>query len=106
GVLAGDVFIHLEEVAVFLLDDVLALALDRVGEIEINAEPARADAAAFVAGFLRAARGNVARGEVAVTWIFAFEKVIAGILGDVGGIFAAVLLAFRRPHAAVIAQGF
>ncbi len=36
-VLVGDALVHLEQVAVALLDDVLAEALDRLGEVEVHA---------------------------------------------------------------------
>ena len=44
---------------------VAAQPRDRVGEVEVDAEPAGPDAAALVADVLRGARGDVARDEVA-----------------------------------------
>jgi hypothetical protein len=49
GVLTSDPLIHIEEIAVALADHMRAQALDRVGEVEVHAAPARPDAAALVA---------------------------------------------------------
>ena len=54
-VLVGDALVHLEEIAVALLDGLLAQPLDGVGEVEIHAASAGADAASVIAGFLRGA---------------------------------------------------
>ena len=105
GVFPGDVFVHLEEVAVAFLDDGTGEPFDRIGEIEINAQATRSDAAALVAGFLGAAGGNVARGEVAVAGIFAFEEIIAGVLWDFLRRFAGIFLALGSPDPSVIAKG-
>ena len=106
GVLTGDVLIHLEEVAVAFLDDGLAEALDRVAEIEINAESARTHAAPFVARLLCASRRDVARCEVAVAGIFALEVIIARLFGNFMRRFAAILLSLRHPNAPVVAKRF
>ena len=73
-------------------------------KIEINAEPAGADAAAFVARFLRGARGDVARREIAEARIFALEIIIALGFGNLARrpLVASSLL--RHPNAAVVAQ--
>ena len=51
-----------------------------VREVEVDAASARADAASLVADLLRGARGDVARGEVAVSWGTALEEVVALVL--------------------------
>ena len=61
GVLVGDLLVHLEQVAVLLRDGVLAEALDRVAEVEVDAEAGLADAAPVVAASL-AAREATSRG--------------------------------------------
>ena len=56
--------------------------LDRVGEVEVHAQAAGADAAALVAHRLGRARRDVARREVAEAGIPALEVVVALGLGD------------------------
>ncbi len=104
GVFACDVAVHLEKVAVALLDDRQREPLDRIREVEVNAESAGADTAALVAGFLRAARGNVARREVAVARVFALEEIIARVLRHFVRRLGAVFLALGHPHTAVVSQ--
>ena len=77
--------VHVEQVAVALFDDVAAEPLDGVGEIEIDAEAAGADAAAFVADHLGIAGGDVARHQVAEARITALEVVVALGFGDLVG---------------------
>ena len=107
-VLAGDVLVHVEQVAVAGADLGFAEALDRGGEVEVDAETLAvdhlADAAAFVADFLGGAGGDVARGEVAVARVLAFEEIVAGLFGDFGGGLGAVGLVLRDPDAAVVAE--
>jgi hypothetical protein len=78
-------------------------AADRVGEVEVDAEPAGADAAALVADVLGGARGDVARDQVAEARVLALEVVVALVLGDLvpGG---ACRRALRHPDPAVVAQ--
>ena len=71
GVFARDFFIHVEQVAIALANFILAETFDGVGEIEVNAEAARTDAAPLVAHFLGRARGDVARREIAEARILA-----------------------------------
>ena len=52
GVLAGDAFIHLEQIAVAVADGVLPQPLDGIREIKINPSSAGANAAAFIASLL------------------------------------------------------
>ena len=76
-ILVGDLLVHVEEVAVLLLDRLGAEPLDRVGEVEIHRQAALADAAALVADLLGVARRDVARHEVAEARILALEVVVA-----------------------------
>ena len=62
-----------------------AEALDRFGEIEINAEAGLADAAAFVADGLRGARCHVARDKIAEARVAALQIIIALVFGDLAG---------------------
>ena len=76
---------------------------DRVLEVEIDREPALADAAAVVARLLGVARRDVARHEVAEGRVLALEVVVALVLGNlIGRPLVALLL--RHPDAAVVAQ--
>ena len=81
-VLVGDPLVHLEEVAVLRLDGLAAEPLDGVGEVEVDAEPARADAAALVADLLGGAGGDVAGDEVAEGRVLPLQVVVALVLGD------------------------
>src|SRR5437016_11752929 len=81
-ILAGDLFIHVEEVAVALADFVFAETFDGVGEIKINTETAWPNASPLIANLLRRARRDAAWGEVAVAGILAFEEIIAVCLGN------------------------
>ena len=85
GVFVGDLLVHLEQIAVTLADGVLAQALDGIGKVQIDAPPARADAATVVALFLGRAGGDVTRGQIAEARILALQIIIALILGDLVG---------------------
>ena len=103
GVLAGDALVHLEEIAVALADDFFAEPLDGIAEVQIDAAPAGADAAPFVADLLDGARSNIARREVAVARILALKEIIAVFFRNlVGRAIVAALL--RHPDAPVVAQ--
>src|SRR5262245_52907864 len=103
GVLGRDALVHIEEVAVALFDHALAEAPDRVGEIEVNAAPAGAGATPLVADLFGRARRDVARRQVAVARIFAFEVIIALVFGDLARP-ATVAGLPRHPDAAVVAE--
>ena len=105
GVLVGDLFVDLEEVAVTLPHLVLAQPLDGIREVQIYAQPAGADASPVVACLLRRARGDVARREVAEARVFPFEIVVALRLGDRIR-RARVALLLGNPDAPVVAQRF
>ena len=72
-------------------------------EVEVDAEPAWPDAAAFVAHLLGVARGDVARHEVAEARVLALQVVVALGFGNLAG-RARVALLQRHPDAAVVAQ--
>src|SRR5688572_26696261 len=76
-VLTRDVHVHVEQIAVALGDDVAAEALDGIAEIEIYTDTGRSDTASFVHHLLRAARCDVARGEVAEARVETLEIVVA-----------------------------
>jgi hypothetical protein len=65
SVLARDLLVDVEKIAVALANRFLAQPRDRIREIEIHPASAGSDAAAIVASFLGAARRDVARCEVA-----------------------------------------
>ena len=84
-VLVGDALVHLEEVAVALLDDVVTEAGDGVAEVEVHAVLPRTDAPPRVDLTLRRARRDVARHEVAERGVAALEEVVALRVGDLVG---------------------
>src|SRR5436309_1341282 len=104
GIVSSDFFVNVEKVAVTLANRGFTEACDRILEIEIDAAPARADAATFIAHFLRAAGGNVAWSEVAVARIFALEIIIALGLRDIVRRFGAILFPLRYPDAPVVPE--
>ena len=85
GVLAGDLLVHLEEVAVALLDRLLAEPLDGVGEVEVDAVLLRPDAAPLVDHRLGVAGGHVARHQVAEARVLALQEVVAVAFRDLLG---------------------
>src|SRR5207253_7679525 len=97
-ILGRDPLVHLEQVAVALLDLLATESLDGVPEIEIHAASAFTDAAPFVAHLLRGARRDVTRRQVAEARILALEVVVAILLGDVVRTLAAVFLSLGHPH--------
>ena len=105
GVLVRDLLVHVEEVAVLLLDRLETEPLDRVVEIEIDGEPAVADAAAVVARLLGVAGGDVARHQVAEARVLPLEVVVALVLRDLLRRTRVALL-LRNPHAAIVPQAF
>ena len=104
-VLAGDALVHLEQVAVALLDGLAAEALERVGEVEVDRAAGRPDAAPLVADHLGVARRHVARHQVAEARVAPLEEVVALGLRDVLRCPMVALL-LRHPDAAVVAQAF
>src|ERR1035438_7015491 len=100
AVLAGDLLVHVEQVAIPLADNAFAQPLDGIRKVEIDAELARADTAAGITGFFGRARGDVPGREIAVARIFPFEIVVAVRLRNRAGRLAAILLALRHPDAA------
>ena len=82
----------------------LAEALDGVGEVEVDAQAARPDAAALVAHLLGGARGDVARGEVAEARVLALQVVVALVLGDLVRASGCRPAFFGHPDAAVVAE--
>src|SRR3546814_2566818 len=95
GGLVGDSRVHVEEVAVALVEGRRAEAADGVREVEVDAVLERADALALVDHRLRVAGGDVAGHEVAERRVLPLEEVVAVGVGDlVGG--AGVVAVLRR----------
>ena len=112
GVLVGDFLVHLEEVAVFLLDDILAQSLYGFLEVEEDGEASGTDTVAGIAALFGGAAGDVAGHEVAEGGIAALEVVVAVFFGYVVGFKSAgaqgfgVLFLLWHPDAAVVAEAF
>ena len=104
-ILVGDLLVHVEQVAVLLLDHLGPEPLDRVLEVEVDRQPALADAAPFVGRLLGVARRDVARHEVAERRVLALEVVVALLFGNLLR-RPLVALRLRHPDAAVVAQAF
>ena len=112
GAHVGDLLVHVEEVAVTLLDDLLAQTLDGGLEVEEDGQTGLVHAEACVAALLGGTRRHVARHEVAEGRIAALQIVVAILLGDVRRLLGAaadrlhVLDLLRYPDAAVVTQRF
>ena len=112
GAHVGDLLVHVEEVAVTLLDDLLAQTLDSGLEVEEDGQTGLVHAEACVAALLGCTRRHVARHEVAEGRIAALQIVVAILLGDVRRLLGAaadrlhVLDLLRYPDAAVVTQRF
>ena len=130
---ANDVLVHVEEVAVLLLDDPfaqladpvlvrlidlqhvglrLSVALDRRSEIQVNGLAGLVHTEAGVTTLLRRSAGHVARYQVAERRIPPLEVVVTIILGDVLATLLPlldrlrVLQFLRHPDTAVVAERF
>src|SRR5437763_14050136 len=95
GVCASDLFVDLKQIPVAFPDGMFSQTLDSVGKIEIDAAPARTNAAAFVANLLCRARRNITRRKIPVTRIFALEIIIEICISAFAWRPVAVLFAFR-----------
>ncbi len=109
--------VHVEQVAVLVLHGLLPEAVDRVGEVQVDAaahlplvalrvalRDGGADAAALVAHVLRLARRDVAGNQVAERRVDPLQVVVAVLLGDLARVLGAVLGPLGHPDAAVVAQ--
>ena len=83
GAHVGDLLVHVEQVAVALLDDVLAQTLDGGLEVEEYGQPRFVHAEACVAALLGGTRSHVARHEVTEGRVTALQVVVAVFFGDV-----------------------
>jgi hypothetical protein len=63
-VLVSDALIHLEQVAVLLLNGAAAEPLDGIAEIQVDAEAGRTDAPPLVANLLRGPGRDIARAQI------------------------------------------
>ena len=104
-ILIRDTLVHVEQIAVAFGNRVLAEALDGIREIQIHAQPARADTATIITGFLGGTRRNISRRQVAEARILPLQEVIALRFRD-GGRCAIVPPLDRHPHASVVAKRF
>ena len=102
-VFAGNLLVHLEQVAVLLLDGGAPHPLYRVAQIQVHRLPGSANAVTAVAHLLGGARGDIARHQVPERRVTLLQVVVALLLRD-GGRRARVALLFRHPHAPVVAQ--
>src|SRR5258708_1203249 len=75
GIFPRDLFIHLKEVAIAAFNSLKTKALDGVGKIQIHAKAMIANAATLITYLFGRARADIARGEVAIAWIFALEII-------------------------------
>ena len=79
----SDFFIHIEEVAVTLCNDIFTQTVDSFGEVKEYGKTGVVYAEALVAAFFGSAAGNVTRNEVTECRITAFQVVVAVFLGNI-----------------------
>ena len=82
-VLVHDLLVHLEEVTIFSLYDILAKALDSVREIEEHSQTGIVDTIALVATLFSCARSYVTWNEVTESWVAALQVVVAILFWDI-----------------------
>ncbi len=105
GILTGDFFIHLEEIAVFGRNPILSFPLDGVPEIQIYRQAGFPYPFAQVALFLGVSGRHVPGNQIAETRVFAFQVIVPLGFGD--GFRGTLVAGFcRHPHPAVVSQAF
>ena len=104
-VVIRDVLVHIEQVAVFALDDVFAIPFDGIGKIKVNGVAGGSHPQAGVAHFLGVAAGHVTWHQVAETGILLFQEIPAVFFGNLVGA-AGVLGILGHPDPAVVPETF
>ncbi len=110
GIDISNLLIHIEEVAVALVNDVAAEALESLREVEEHGQTGVVDTIALVGALLGGTRGNVAGHEVTEGRIAALEVVVAVFLRNVAALnlttlqLLGVFKLLRHPDAAVVTQ--
>ena len=110
GVLVGNFLVHVEKVTVTLCNNILAQAVDSLGEVEEYGQAGVVHAKAFVATLLGCTRSHVARHKVAERWIAALEVIVAVFFGNVFSFdfaflqFLGVFKFLGNPNTSVITQ--
>ena len=105
GVLVGDLVVHMEEVSIFLFDDVESVAFDGLCEVEVDGGPGFPNPLSGVAAFLGISGGDVAGNHVAEGRVLAFEVVVPFLFGDlIGG--PRISFFEGDPNATVVAETF
>ena len=108
----SDFFIHIEEVAVTLCNDIFTQTVDSFGEVKEYGKTGVVYAEALVAAFFGSAAGNVTRNEVTECRITAFQVVVAVFLGNIFSLqctflqFLGIFQLLRNPNAAIVTQRY
>ena len=106
----GDAAIHVKEITITLSNCWLAIACNRITEVEEYTETRRSDTATIVTGLLRSTRGNITWSQVTKAWVFTLQEVVARFLRNLTWIeltFANLFRSFlvlRSPDATVITE--
>jgi hypothetical protein len=104
-VVCRDLFVHLEQVAVFLFDHVSCRRVDGIGKIEVDGLAGIAHALAHVALLFGVAGGHIPGNQVAEAGILVFQVVITFRLGNLVRACGCHPV-FGHPHPTVVAQAF
>src|SRR5580704_9979121 len=102
-IFSRDPLVNIKQVAVLLTNCFEAEPVNRLGKIQIDTLPMRADAAAFVTYFLCVPRCDIAGYEIPETGVAILQIVVALTFGNIFGGPLIVLL-FRYPHASIIPE--
>ena len=105
AVLPGDLFVHVEQVAVLLGNPCLAVPLDGIRKIEVHRQPGGPHTVPLVAHLFRTPGGDIARDQVPERRVEPFEVIVPLIFRDLVR-SAFVGLGLRDPDAAVIPEAF
>ena len=76
-VYSGDGFIHIEEIAILVLDCFLSLFLNGIPEIKIDSQTGLTHTKTCIATFLSSPGGNITRYEVTEGRVSSFKKIIS-----------------------------
>ena len=108
----GDFFIHIEEVAVTLKNNVDAQTVDSFGEIEEYGQTGVVYTETCVATFFSGTAGNVTRNQVTECRIAAFQVVVAVFFRNIASFdftlleFHSVFFLLRNPDTTVVTKRF
>ena len=104
-VLAGDSFVHIEQVAVFGANIIFAVTFDHRTEVQVHAVLERTDPFTLIHHRFRISRGHIAGNQIAERGVLPFEVVVPITVTYLVG-WARVIECGWHPDSSVITQRF